>query len=130
AWPPSPPVAAPPVVPPPRPAVPAPPAPVARLEAAQRLADAGHLAEAVQQCEAQIRDSGPSADAFHLLGLLRDAAGSRPEAIANYRKALYLDPQHHEALAHLALLLEQQGDAAGARMLRDRLQRLSRRSGS
>jgi chemotaxis protein methyltransferase WspC len=99
------------------------------LGEARRLADAGHLAEAVQHCERHIRESGPSAGAFHLLGLLRDAAGSRTEAIAHYRKALYLDPHHQETLAHLALLLDQQGDGAGARMLRDRLQRAARRSG-
>ncbi|MBP0495012.1 CheR family methyltransferase [Pararoseomonas indoligenes] len=107
--------------PPSPPAVP--PAPRASLERAQRLADAGRLAEAVQQCEAVLREDGPSADGFHLLGLLRDAAGNRQEAIAGYRKALYLDPRHQEALAHLALLLEQEGDANGARMLRDRLRR-------
>ncbi|SHK06055.1 chemotaxis protein methyltransferase WspC [Roseomonas rosea] len=108
----------------PRPA----PAPRAGLAEAQRLADAGHLAEAVRQCEAAIREGGPSADAFHLLGLLRDAEGRRAEAVAQYRKALYLDPQHGEALAHLALLLEQGGDDAGAQMLRDRMARAARRS--
>ncbi|KAA2212588.1 CheR family methyltransferase [Teichococcus oryzae] len=102
----------------------------ASLGEAQRLADEGHLPEAVLHCEAHIRENGPSADAFHLLGLLREAAGSRPEAIANHRKALYLDPHHQETLAHLALLLDQQGDRAGAKMLRDRLQRMARRSGS
>ncbi|HWX48485.1 MAG TPA: CheR family methyltransferase [Roseomonas sp.] len=131
-----------PAAPPPAATPPARPAPAVRVMApdrpargttlgeAQRLADQGHLAEAVQHCDVHMRENGPSADAFHLLGLLRDAAGSRTEAIANYRKALYLDPHHQESLAHLALLLEQQGDNAGARMLRDRLQRSLQRSGS
>jgi len=116
-------------VPPPRTPEPQKPAPEVSLAEAQRLADGGRLAEAVGHCETYMRENGPSADAFHLLGLLRDAAGSRSEAIVNYRKALYLDPHHQEALAHLALLLEQRGDGAGARMLRDRLQRSARRSG-
>jgi chemotaxis protein methyltransferase WspC len=110
-----------------RPVMPKPPAHRASLAEAQRLADGGHLAEAVVQCEAFRRENGPSADAFHLLGLLRDAAGSSPDAIAQYRKALYLDPHHQEALAHLALLLEQGGDGSGARMLRERMQRSARR---
>jgi chemotaxis protein methyltransferase WspC len=109
----------------PRPAEP--PPSKASLAAARALADAGHLAEAAQQCEACLRESGPSAEAFHLLGLLRDAAGNRLEAIAQYRKALYLDPHHQEALAHLALLLEQGGDGGAARMLRERMQRSARR---
>jgi chemotaxis protein methyltransferase WspC len=113
----------------PLPVPPEPPARRASLAEAQRLADAGHLAEAVQHCEAVLRENGPSADAFNLLGLLRDAAGSRPEAILQYRKALYLDPHHPEALAHLALLLEQGGDGGGARTLRERMQRSARRGG-
>jgi chemotaxis protein methyltransferase WspC len=105
------------------PQTPPPTEPRASLTEAQRLADAGHLAEAVQHCEAVMREGGPSADAFHLLGLLRDAAGSRQEAMAQYRKALYLEPHHQQALAHLALLLEQEGDADGARRLRERMRR-------
>ncbi|WP_424138733.1 CheR family methyltransferase [Roseomonas chloroacetimidivorans] len=112
-----------------RPAMPEPPLRRPSLEEARRLADGGHLSEAVQQCEAFLRDNGPSADAFYLLGLLRDSAGSRAEAIAQYRKALYLAPHHEEALVHLSLLLEQSGDGSGARMLRERMQRSARRAG-
>ncbi len=43
-----------------------------------------------------------------------------------YRKALYLEPQHPEALAQLAALLASQGDAAGARRLHDRAARSGR----
>ncbi len=56
--------------------------------------------------------------------LMRDATGNEPEAAELYRKALYLDPNHHEALVHLALLLEKQGDNARAKLLRDRARRL------
>jgi len=108
---------------PPRPAT----APVASgLDAASRLADRGHLAEAAKLCEAQLREQGPSAPAFHLLGLIRDAAGNLADAMQCFRKALYLDPGHREALAHLALLLDKQGDAGGAGAMRQRLQRLAR----
>jgi chemotaxis protein methyltransferase WspC len=37
--------------------------------------------------------------------------------------ALYLQPQHAEALAHLAMLLAAQGDLAGARRLQERAAR-------
>ncbi len=40
-----------------------------------------------------------------------------------YRKALYLEPQHAEALAHLAALLAARGDLAGARRLQQRASR-------
>ncbi len=99
----------------------------AGIEAATRLADQGHLAEAAKTCEEHIREHGPSAPAFHLMGLIRNAAGNLPEAGQYYRKALYLDRHHHGTLVHLALLLEQQGDTAGAQLMRGRVSRLKKK---
>jgi chemotaxis protein methyltransferase WspC len=107
---------------------PAPP-PKASLAEASALADQGHLAEAATSCEEHLRRQGPSAQALCLLGLIRAAAGNPEEAVRCYRKALYLDQDHPESLAHLALLLAQQGDADGAQRLRKRLSRVSERSG-
>ena len=103
--------------------------PEAGIDEARRLADQGHLAEAVKCCEEYLRIHGPSAPAFYLLGLVRDASGNLAEAVEFYRKALYLDPNQHETLAHLALLLEKQGDTAGAKVLNDRMRRLQQRIG-
>jgi chemotaxis protein methyltransferase WspC len=41
-----------------------------------------------------------------------------------YRKALYLDPEHHESLVHLALIVEEQGNRVGAQVLRIRARRV------
>ncbi len=100
------------------------------MEEIRSTADRGHLAEAARHCEELLRDSGSSPEALHLLGLIRDATGNREEAAACYRKALYLDPDHQETLAHLALLLERQGDKAGAGILNDRARRLDRQRSS
>lgn len=94
------------------------------LDSASQLADAGHLAKAAGICENHLRAYGPSAKAFYLLGLLRDAAGDSTKASELYRKALYLEPNHNEALTHLALLTERTGDHAGARVLRQRARRV------
>lgn len=94
------------------------------IDRARRLADQGHLAEAAAHCEAHLREHGPTAEAFNLLGLVRDASGKPDDAADQYRKALYLDPNLHEALTHLALLLQKQGDAAGAQRLQRRASRL------
>ena len=85
------------------------------LDEAVRLADQGRFAEAAACCEEHLRRHGPSAEAFYLLGLVRDAGGNPTDAANYYRKALYLDPNHHEALVHLAFLLEQQGNSAARR---------------
>jgi chemotaxis protein methyltransferase WspC len=66
-------------------------------------------------------------EALHLLGVINDAAGNLAAAAKHYRKALYLDPEHEEALTHLALLLDKQGDVAGAQRLRARAARLHTR---
>jgi len=92
------------------------------LDAARQLADAGHLKEAATVCQAHLRNQGPSAQAYYLLGLVRDASGD-PQAIEYYRKALYLEPNHYETLLQMSLLLEKTGDAAGARLFKRRATR-------
>jgi chemotaxis protein methyltransferase WspC len=96
----------------------------ASLEQARALADQGRLAEAFAVAERALREQGPSADAYCLLGTIRGASGDEAAADTLYRKALYLEPGHREALAHLALLLEARGHDEKARVLRTRLHRL------
>ena len=98
------------------------------LDEAVRLADRGLLVEAASCCEAHLRQHGPSAKAFYLLGLVRDAAGNPTDASNCYRKALYLDPTHHETLVHFAFLVEQQGNSAAAQVLRNRARRVEQLS--
>jgi chemotaxis protein methyltransferase WspC len=97
----------------------------ADLARAYALADEGRLKEAAAVCEAHLRERGPSAPAYYLMGLICSADGFLPAADRYYRKALYLDRNHHDALVHLALLLEQQGDEREAKVLRRRAQRLA-----
>jgi chemotaxis protein methyltransferase WspC len=97
----------------------------AALALVRGLANQGRLQEATAAGEHYLREHGASARGYCLLGLIRDASGELNAAMALYRKALYLEPQHQEALTHLALLLERQGNAAAARVLRERLQRLA-----
>jgi chemotaxis protein methyltransferase WspC len=95
------------------------------LQRARRLADAGRFAEAAAICEAQLRSEAPSAQAYYLLGLLRDSAGDA-SAIECYRKALYLQPDHYETLLQMALLSEKGGDPKGGRVFRERAGRARR----
>ena len=99
----------------------------AGIDEAFMLADQGRLVEAAKSCKEHLRTHGPSVPTLHLLGLINSAANDLPEAAEYFRKALYLDPNHIQALIHLALLLEKRGDKAGAKVLNDRVQRLDRR---
>lgn len=95
----------------------------AALRAIAVLADQGRVQEAMAQCRVHLAQHGASAEALYLLGLLQDAGGDTRQAQAAYRKALYLDPTHREALLHLAALVESEGDAEGARRLQARAAR-------
>lgn len=95
----------------------------ASLRQIAQMADRGRVQDALAQCRAHLDLHGVSADALHLLGLLQDAAGDMHQAQAAYRKALYLDPTHREALLHLAALVASSGDIEGARRLQARAAR-------
>jgi chemotaxis protein methyltransferase WspC len=119
------------LAPPVRAVVPAPAADPVRhsspapLDEALKMADQGRFTEAWRSCEEHLRRNGPTADAFYVLGLVRDALGNADDAAACYRKALYLHPAHREAVVHLALLLEKQGNSSEAQALMNRAKRLS-----
>jgi chemotaxis protein methyltransferase WspC len=108
-----------PATPPPVPAV----APA--LDDIRAAVEHGLFAEAATLCEEHVRLLGPSAEAFCLLGVVREAAGQPEQAAINFRKALYLDPEHADAVTRLALLVERQGQAAEAKVLWSRARRLA-----
>jgi len=98
------------------------------LAAIASMADRGELDRATAACQQYLTTHGTSADGWCLQGVLHDASGRAADAHAAYRKAVYLDPGHEEALYHLAALLDSAGDAAGAHRLRERAQRHARMS--
>ena len=98
------------------------------LDAAVAHADAGRFVEAEAMCATHVKRFGPAARAFRLTAMIRAEAGDSDAAAANYRSALYLDPNDYEALIHLGLLLEKRGDAAGAQVLFRRAQRIESRA--
>lgn len=96
------------------------PAPVT-LVAARAFADAGRLKEARAVCEQLLRVRPIDADALALLGIVHLAAGYSDEAFDAFRKALYLVPDHAEAMEHMVGLCERRGDKTRAAALRRRL---------
>jgi chemotaxis protein methyltransferase WspC len=99
------------------------------LASATLLANQGRFADAQKSCEGHLRRHGASAEVFYLLGLVRDAVGHEADAVAFYRKALYLDPRHRETLVHLALLMDTR-NSAEAQRLRGRALRLPPQAGA
>lgn len=95
---------------------------VSLLTVARQLADAGQLADAEKLCRRHLEADDTCAEGYYLLGLVKDAAND-PEAIACYRKAIYLEPNHYEALIHAALWLEKSGDSIRADAFRRRAEK-------
>ncbi|MBW8898330.1 MAG: tetratricopeptide repeat protein [Massilia sp.] len=100
------------------------------LAEAKRHADAGRLAEAEQACRAALALRGEDAEAWFLLGLTAECAGRPQDAERCWRRCVYLDPDHYEALCGLALLFEQRGDEALGADFRRRAARIYARRGS
>jgi chemotaxis protein methyltransferase WspC len=100
------------------------------LDRASDLADLGRYDEATGLVEGVIKRGGAGARAYFLLGLIAQAAGHRDRAEGHYAKAIYLDPQHDEALMAMALLARRKGDIAGESAYRKRADRVLARKGA
>jgi chemotaxis protein methyltransferase WspC len=96
------------------------------LETAQVLADSGQLNEAATLCETYLSQTRMSAEAYLLLGQVRQAQGQEEDAIQCFQKASYLEPNCYEALIHLALLKEHSGDFKDAAIIRQRIERIKK----
>lgn len=94
------------------------------LETVRKLADDGRSTEAITLCKSYLVDHPTSAAAYTLLGELYQADQQNAQAERCFQRAIYLEPTSYEALVHLALLKEHQGDIAGAKIIQQRIQRL------
>jgi chemotaxis protein methyltransferase WspC len=103
--------------------------PLLLLERAAELANLGRFDEAVAACERHLQQKSPSAPAYYLMGMICQAAGARPRAEECFKKAVYLDPRHDEALLALALLAERRGDHEAAAGFRRRAERIATMNG-
>jgi chemotaxis protein methyltransferase WspC len=114
----------------PAPRVPARPvaaAPAVSLEQAERLAGQGDHAGAASACHAILKDNPNAAQAYFILGLVSECGNQRAMAGDYWRRCIYLQPDHYEALCHLALLAEQDGNAAQASAFKLRAARVYQR---
>ncbi|MEM9161942.1 MAG: CheR family methyltransferase, partial [Cyanobacteria bacterium P01_F01_bin.4] len=98
------------------------------LTTARAFADRGNFKIAASLCTAYLEQNPASADAYLLRGEIYQAEGQPVAAETCFQKAIYLEPDCYEALLHLCLIKEQQGNRAGASVIRDRIQRLSERA--
>lgn len=112
-----------------RPAVPAAvsPPPEDTLARARTQADRGDYQGAADTCRAVLASDPASADAYFILGVISDCQQQSAQAGEHWRRCVYLQPDHYEALCHLALLAGQDGDQQQAAALKQRAARIYQR---
>ncbi len=91
---------------------------------AQRLADRGSLPSALALCQDFLCEHPVHVQAHFLMGLIHEALDNEGKAEEFFNKAIYLDPNHSEALNHLSFIMEHRGDKKRAAHLRRRAQRI------
>ena len=91
------------------------------LDALRRMANEGRYEAVLGKLDSPAANLSLDPEVHGLAGVVLGALGRKTQAMSRLRRALYLEPNHAESLAHLALLLEEQGDGAGAARLRARL---------
>jgi chemotaxis protein methyltransferase WspC len=97
---------------------------IQQLDKARELADQGDLKEALHLCNTVLAKNAAHVQAYFLMGLIYMALKDDAHAESSFNKAIYLDPEHHEALYHLALIMEDQGHEEKAKNLRQRIHRI------
>ncbi len=97
------------------------------LAQARKLADQGQFREAESTCRDHLARFPDSAEAYFILGLLNEHAKHSALAEDYWRRCIYLQPDHYDALCHLALLAETNRDPAGAAALKARAARIYKR---
>jgi chemotaxis protein methyltransferase WspC len=84
------------------------------LSKAESLANNGHLSEASEICEEYIASNNKDYRGYFLMGVIRQAVGNRQSATEQFKRVIYLQPDHHDALMYLATLAKQEGNSAEA----------------
>lgn len=95
------------------------------LELARQFANVGKIDTAIAHCNAHLQHDRTNAEVYTLLGTLHQVKAEITHAERYFQKALYLNPNHYDALVSLALIKEGRGDLSGAKLLQQRIQKLS-----
>ena len=93
---------------------------------ARTMADQGQLPEALELCRVFLSENPVHVEAHFIMGLIYEALDNVEKAEAFFNRAIYLNPDHAEALNHMAFIELGRGNNDKAQRLRQRAQRMGR----
>jgi chemotaxis protein methyltransferase WspC len=93
------------------------------LDEIQALADRGALEAAMRLCVTYLQRNPLDAGGYCLQGIIALAQDEDEKAQGSFKRAIYLEPDHYQALAHLAVLADERGDIQAAANYRARMAR-------
>lgn len=94
----------------------------------ERLANEGKYEKAMILCNEYIKSYPESAQAYYLMGMIYHSLNHLKNAESNLRKAIYLDPNHEQAMTLSMLLAQERGDKDAAESFKRRVQRIKNRN--
>ncbi len=104
------------------------PAIIQSLRPIEKLVKENNYDEAYQKCLAYLDYQPDSAHGHYLLGQIKNQQGENKAAESLLKKAIYLDPNHEQALELLCGIAEKSGDVDAENSYKRRLARVKSRS--
>jgi chemotaxis protein methyltransferase WspC len=93
------------------------------LQEAIELADQGELEKAERLCRQYLAKHKNAAEPYYLLGVIEGVRGNDKASEQYFLKTVYLNPNHYEALIHLALIAESKNKIDQGKLFRLRAQK-------
>jgi len=90
------------------------------IELIRNYANQSKFEEAMEMCSEMIKKNTINDEVYFLVGLIYEAQNKLDLSEQNYNKALYLNPNHYEAVVHLSLIYEKQGNIKQASLFKER----------
>ncbi len=90
------------------------------IEIIRNYANQSKFDEALNMCMDLINKNSINDEVYFLVGLIYEAQNKFDLSEQNYNKALYLNPNHYEAVVHLGLIYEKKGNTKQASLFKER----------
>ena len=96
-----------------------------RIREIQQMLHSGLYENALENCNELIKEDSQNADIYYWMGYINEAMNDLNKAEDFYHKALYIEPEHYEAIVKLIIIFESKGWTDKADLLKKRIEKIS-----